>query len=85
MVLEALTALDEHRDDAEIAKLASLAKCQAGEAFGLVAREAVQMHGGIGMTDEFDIGFFLKRSGVADATLGNHDFHRDRFGVLEGC
>lgn len=85
VVLEALTALDEGREANEIARLASLAKCQVGEAFGLVAREGVQLHGGIGMTDEFDIGFFLKRSAVADATLGNHDFHRDRFGVLEGC
>ena len=85
VVLEALTALDEHRDGAEIARLASLAKCQVGEAFNRIAREGVQMHGGIGMTDEFDIGFFLKRSGVAEATLGNHDYHRDRFGALEGC
>ena len=83
-VLEALTALDEGRDREEIAKLASLAKAKAGEACGLAAREGIQMHGGIGMTDEFDIGFFLKRAAVCEQTLGDRNFHLDRYAALDG-
>ena len=83
-VLEALTALDEGRDREEIAKLASLAKAKAGEACGLAAREGIQMHGGIGMTDEFDIGFFLKRAAVCEQTLGDRNFHLARYAALDG-
>ena len=83
-VLEALTALDEGRNREEIAKLASLAKAKAGEACGLAAREGIQMHGGIGMTDEFDIGFFLKRAAVCEQTLGDRNFHLDRYAALDG-
>lgn len=83
-VLEALTALDEGRDAQEVAKLASLAKTKVGETFNRVSREGVQMHGGIGMTDEFDIGFFLKRAAVAEQTFGDVNFHRNRYGELEG-
>lgn len=83
-VLEALTALDEKRPSDEIAKLASLTKAKVGEIATRVSREGVQMHGGIGMTDEFDIGFFLKRAAVTEQALGDVHFHRDRYGVLEG-
>ena len=83
-VLEALTALDEGREREEIAKLSSLAKAKAGEACGLAAREGIQMHGGIGMTDEFDIGFFLKRAAVCEQTLGDRNFHLDRYAALNG-
>jgi alkylation response protein AidB-like acyl-CoA dehydrogenase len=83
-VLEALTALDENRDSKEVAKLASLAKAKVGETFNRVSREGIQMHGGIGMTDEFDIGFFLKRAAVAEQTFGDVNFHRNRYGDLEG-
>jgi len=84
-VLEALTALDEGRDRKEIAKLASLAKAITGETFSLVSREGIQMHGGIGMTDEIDIGFYLKRAAVTEQIFGDVNFHRNRFGELEGC
>jgi len=83
-VLEALTALDEGRDADEIARLASLTKAKVGETFDLVSREGIQMHGGIGMTDEFDIGLFLKRAAVTEQTFGDVSFHRDRYGLLEG-
>jgi alkylation response protein AidB-like acyl-CoA dehydrogenase len=83
-VLEALTALDEGRDGDEIAKLASLAKTKVGETYNLVSREGIQMHGGIGMTDEFEIGFFIKRAAVSEQTFGDVNFHRNRYGVLEG-
>ncbi len=84
VVLEALSALDDGRDAKEVAKLASLAKTKVGETFTRVSREGVQMHGGIGMTDEFDIGFFIKRSAVAEQTFGDVNFHRNRYGELEG-
>ena len=83
-VLEALTALDEGRSTEEVAKLASLAKAKVGETYNLVSREGIQMHGGIGMTDEFDIGFFIKRAAVSEQTLGDVNFHRNRYGELEG-
>ncbi len=83
-VLEALTALDEGRDADEIAKLASLTKAKVGETFHTVSREGIQMHGGIGMTDEFDIGFFIKRAAVTEQTFGDVNFHRNRYGELEG-
>ena len=83
-VLEALTALDEGREQDEVSKLASLAKAKVGETYNLVSREGVQMHGGIGMTDEFDIGFFIKRAAVAGQTFGDVNFHRNRYGELEG-
>ena len=84
VVLEALTALDEEREAAEVAKLASLAKAKVGETFHTVSREGIQMHGGIGMTDEFDIGFFIKRSAVTEQTFGDVNYHRNRYGELEG-
>ncbi len=83
-VLEALTALDESRGADEVAKLASLTKAKVGETFHLVSREGIQMHGGIGMTDEFDIGFFIKRAAVTEQTFGDVNFHRNRYGELEG-
>ena len=83
-VLEALTALDEGRQANEVARLASLAKTKVGETYNLVSREGIQMHGGIGMTDEFDIGFFIKRAAVSEQTFGDINFHRNRYGELEG-
>lgn len=81
-VMQALSAIDEGADD--IAQLASLAKAKAGEAFFLISNEGIQMHGGIGMTDEFEIGFFLKRARVAQASFGDSAFHRDRYAALAG-
>ena len=83
-VLEALSALDEARDPAEVAKLASLAKAKVGETYHTVSREGIQMHGGIGMTDEFDIGFFIKRAAVTEQIFGDVSYHRNRYGELEG-
>ncbi|MCC6765145.1 MAG: acyl-CoA dehydrogenase family protein [Deltaproteobacteria bacterium] len=83
-VMGAHRALDERRDDATIAKLASLAKARCSDAFVLIGNECVQMHGGIGVTDEHDIGLFFKRARVAEATFGDAAFHRDRSACLEG-
>jgi alkylation response protein AidB-like acyl-CoA dehydrogenase len=81
-VLAALAALDARTADA--GELASLAKIKAGDALFLVSNEAIQMHGGIGMTDEHEIGFFLKRARVAQASFGDSVFHRDRYARLRG-
>lgn len=81
-VLGAARAADEA--PGELPRLASLAKTHASETFVLVTHEAVQMHGGIGMTDEHDIGFFLKRARVAAATLGDAAWHRARWMELAG-
>lgn len=76
----ALSAVDEQRND--IAELASLAKARSGELVHLVSNETVQMHGGIGMTDEHDSGLYMKRARVQEALLGSASFHRDRFAKL---
>ncbi len=81
VVLEALSALDDPDD---IAELASLAKTRLNDTFNLVSAESIQMHGGIGMTDEYDIGFFMKRSRVCEAAFGNSSFHRDRYATIQG-
>jgi alkylation response protein AidB-like acyl-CoA dehydrogenase len=81
-VLAALLAQDAGAADAPA--LASLAKAKANETLHLCSSEAIQMHGGIGMTDEHEIGFFLKRARVAEITLGSTDFHRDRYAALAG-
>jgi alkylation response protein AidB-like acyl-CoA dehydrogenase len=78
----ALAALDA--GSAEASRLASLAKALAGETFRLAANEMIQMHGGIGMTEEHDAGLFLKRARVAEATFGGAAFHRERWGRLSG-
>ena len=83
-VMHAARVLDERRDDADVARAASLAKARCSDAFVLVGNEAVQMHGGIGMTDEHDIGFFLKRARAAEMTFGDATWHRDRFAQLGG-
>jgi alkylation response protein AidB-like acyl-CoA dehydrogenase len=85
IVLEALRALDDPaRPASDVSQLASVAKARVSDTFVLVASEAIQMHGGIGVTDELDIGFFYKRAYVAAATLGASSYHRDRFARLRG-
>src|SRR5258706_2785952 len=62
-VMAAHLAIDER--SADVPRLASVAKARCSDAFVLIANETLQMHGGIGMTDEHDAGFFLKRARVA--------------------
>ncbi len=81
-VMAAAAALDEESHEAR--KLVSLAKARCSDAFLLIANEAIQMHGGIGMTDEHDIGFFLKRARAAEMTFGDAAHHRDRWARLAG-
>lgn len=80
--LGAAAAVDAASD--ELGRLASLAKARANETLGLIVREAVQMHGGIGVTDEHDIGLYLKRWRGDDALLGDTSFHRARWAELGG-
>jgi acyl-CoA dehydrogenase len=82
LVLKALHALDEDQED--LAELASLTKAKTGETARLATAEAIQMHGGIGMTDDFDIGFFLKRYRILENLYGDSNFHLDRFARLRG-
>ena len=82
IVLKGLHALDQ--DAADIPELASLVKAKLSETAHNVAAEAIQMHGGIGMTDEFDIGFFLKRCQILETFLGDRYFHLDRFAGQRG-
>ena len=84
-VRAALAALDDaDKTDADIAEFASIAKAKLSEVATLVSNEVVQMHGGIGMTDEYDIGFYMKRARVAAAFLGDALFHRERYASLNG-
>jgi alkylation response protein AidB-like acyl-CoA dehydrogenase len=75
-VLKALQTLDS--DFERAATIVSVAKARAGASATLAVQEAVQMHGGIGMTDEFDIGFFMKRARVGQELFGDAGFHADR-------
>jgi len=70
--------------DKEFASLASLAKVRCSDTFVLAANEGVQMHGGIGMTDEHDAGFYLKRARVAEMTFGDAAWHRERWARVHG-
>ena len=81
-VIAAVSALDRNANDT--AALVSLAKAKANETLFVCGNEGVQMHGGIGMTDEHEIGFFMKRSRVAQATFGDTRFCRDRYAQLMG-
>lgn len=80
-VLKAMVSADEGKN---IAVLASVAKAKAAQTAELATNEAVQMHGGIGMTDEFEIGFFIKRARVLQQLFGDFNFHADRFATLNG-
>jgi len=82
VVLRTLQALDAQEPTA--ATLVCLAKAKASDVARLATNEAVQMHGGIGMTDEFDIGFFMKRARAAGETFGDMYYHTDRFAQLSG-
>lgn len=79
-VLDALSAVDDRRDD--LPQVASLAKERLSDTCQLVTNECLQMFGGIGMTDEHDIGLYMKRARVAAATFGDAYFHRDRYARL---
>lgn len=81
-VLEAIRAMDSDVDDRTAAAAVSAAKARCSDAGLKITREAIQLHGAIGYTDEYDIGLYLKRALVLSAWLGNAKFHRRRFALL---
>ncbi len=81
-VLGACTALDHGAPEARA--LVSVAKARCSDAGALIGYEGLQMHGGIGMTDEHDVGFFLKRLRGSEMTFGDAAYHRNRFATLQG-
>jgi alkylation response protein AidB-like acyl-CoA dehydrogenase len=78
----ALQAIDA--DSPDVPELVSLSKAKMGDVFHLVSNEMVQMHGGIGMTDAHDSGFYLKRARAAEAAFGSQSYHRDRYARING-
>lgn len=81
-VMAAARAVDAGEADAQ--KLVSLAKARCSDAYVLAGNEGVQMFGGVGMTDEYDIGLYLKRARAAELTFGDAAWHRDRWARLSG-
>ena len=75
-VLKALQALDQ--DAGKAGAAVAVAKARAGTTATLAVQEGVQMHGGMGMTDQFDIGFFMKRARVCQELFGDSNFHADQ-------
>ena len=82
IVLQALHAIDD--GEQQLSLMASAAKAKLCEVAQRATNEAIQMHGGIGMTDEHEIGFFIKRARVVQHTFGDYNYHLDRFAQLSG-
>jgi alkylation response protein AidB-like acyl-CoA dehydrogenase len=82
IVLKAQSLLDEGHARAEL--YVAAAKAKAGLACNLAVREGVQMHGGIGMTDEYDIGLYMKRDRSLNEFFGDAYFHADRVATMNG-
>lgn len=81
-VIKAQQLLDAGSEKADL--MVSVAKAKAGKAAGLAVREGVQMHGGIGMTDEYDIGLYMKRDRALAEFMGDMYYHADRVAKLSG-
>jgi len=81
-VLKALQTLDSDFENASAA--VAVAKARAGSTATLAVQEGVQMHGGMGMTDQFDIGFFMKRARVCQELFGDSNFHADQLARIKG-
>jgi len=82
LVIHAQQQLDASADEAS--RAVSMAKARAGRTATLAVQEAVQMHGGIGMTDELEIGFFMKRARVLNELFGDVNFHLDQLASQHG-
>jgi alkylation response protein AidB-like acyl-CoA dehydrogenase len=80
-VLKALQTLDGNFDGATAA--VAVAKARAGTTATLAVQEGVQMHGGMGMTDQFDIGFFMKRARVCQELFGDSNYHADQLARMK--
>ncbi|MEQ1640554.1 MAG: acyl-CoA dehydrogenase family protein [Novosphingobium sp.] len=82
VVIKAQQLLDGGSEKAEL--MVSVAKAKAGKAASLAVKEGVQMHGGIGMTDEYDIGLYMKRDRALAEFMGDMYYHADRVAQLSG-
>lgn len=82
LVIKSLQAIDT--DSPMLPYMASMTKSKVGEALQLITNEGIQLFGGIGMTDDEEIGFFMKRARVAQQTFGDYNYHLDRFARLSG-
>ncbi|HEX8644727.1 MAG TPA: acyl-CoA dehydrogenase [Allosphingosinicella sp.] len=80
--LKAQQLLDEGSEEADA--MVSVAKAKAGRVSTLAVQEGVQMHGGIGMTDEYDIGLYMKRDRVLNELFGDSAYHADRLARMRG-
>ncbi|MEO1045453.1 MAG: acyl-CoA dehydrogenase [Pseudomonadota bacterium] len=81
-VMKAQQLLDQGNEGADV--MVSVAKAKAGRTTGLAVREGVQMHGGIGMTDEYDIGFYMKRDRALNEFMGDANYHANRVARMHG-
>jgi alkylation response protein AidB-like acyl-CoA dehydrogenase len=81
-VLKAQQMLDNGAENAEM--MVSVAKAKAGRAAALSVKEGVQMHGGVGMTDEYDIGLYMKRDRALAEFFGDANFHIQRVAHING-
>ena len=68
----------------KVPEAACIAKARANDALHTISRQGIQLHGGIGMTDEYDVGFYLQRARVLEASWGNSGFLKDRYAKLAG-
>lgn len=81
-VLKAQQLLDERADNAAL--YVSVAKAKACRTASLAVREGVQMHGGVGMTDEYDIGLYMKRDRALSEFFGDANYHANKVAELHG-
>ena len=82
LALGALQAMDQ--DPAKAALIVAQAKAHACTTANRAVQEGVQMHGGMGMTDEFDLGLYMKRARTLQELLGDAGFHADRVAAMNG-
>ena len=69
---------------AGVSRAAIVAKAEANRVMHTMSNEGIQLHGGIGMTDEDDVGFYLKRARVLEQSFGSSSWLKDRFSKLSG-
>ncbi|MEO0546402.1 MAG: acyl-CoA dehydrogenase family protein [Pseudomonadota bacterium] len=84
VTLAALQAFDAGEDEHTLSRVVSIAKAKVGQVALLAAQEGIQMHGGMGMTDAFDIGLYIKRVRVASELFGDASFHGNRLAETLG-
>ena len=78
-----MVTLKLNESEAERKKAASAAKVQIGKAGRFIGQNAVQLHGGMGMTDELNVGHYFKRLTMIDTMFGNVDHHLKRYASLD--